>query len=131
MAQGPVYIGTGRRKTAVARVRMFRGTGVVKINGVDALQYFPHERSFQWAIAPLDSTKMVNKYDVLARCDGGGFTGQSGAMRLGIARALLKADKTLEPKLREEGFLSRDPRKVERKKYGHPGARASFQFSKR
>ena len=131
MAQGPVYLGTGRRKSSVARVRLMRGTGSVKINGTDAVKYFPHKRSHGHAVAPLALTKMAGKYDVLARCSGGGFTGQSGALRLGIARALLKADQSLEPKLREEGLLTRDPREVERKKYGLKGARAGFQFSKR
>ena len=131
MAQGPVYLGTGRRKTSVARVRLLRGTGNVTVNGVEAEKYFPHERSHQHAVAPLSVTKMVNKYDVIARCTGGGFTGQAGALRLGIARALLKADNSLEPALRQGGLLTRDPREKERKKYGQRGARASFQYSKR
>ncbi len=131
MISGPVYLGTGRRKTSVARVRLTRGTGSVKINGVVAAKYFPHQRVRDLATAPLDLTAMTSKYDVIARCSGGGFTGQAGALRLGIARALLKADQTLESKLRDEGLLTRDPRKVERKKYGQAGARASFQYSKR
>ena len=131
MTEGPVYLGTGRRKSAVARVRLVRGTGAVTVNGTNARDYFPHERSLQVAVAPLDLTKMTSKYDVVARCGGGGFTGQAGALRLGIARALLKADQTLEAKLREEGMLTRDPREKERQKYGQKGARASYQFSKR
>lgn len=131
MAQGPVYLGTGRRKSSVARVRLMRGTGSVKVNDTEAKEYFPHDRSLRIAVAPLSLTGMASKYDVLARCDGGGFTGQAGALRLGIARALLKADQSLEPKLREEGLLTRDPREKERKKYGRRGARAGFQFSKR
>lgn len=131
MAQGPVYLGTGRRKSSVARVRLMRGTGNIKINGTDAVSYFPHERSYQHAVAPLHATKMVTKYDVIVRCNGGGFNGQAGALRLGIARALLKADNSLEAKLRDEGLLTRDPREKERKKYGRRGARAGFQFSKR
>ena len=131
MTQGAVYLGTGRRKTAVARVRLMRGTGSVKINGTEADRYFPHDRAYQHALAPLHLTKMINKYDVTVRCGGGGFNGQAGALRLGIARALLKADKTLEQKLREEGLLTRDPREKERQKYGQKGARASYQFSKR
>ena len=87
MAQGPVYLGTGRRKSSVARVRLMRGTGNIKINGTDAVSYFPHERSYQHAVAPLHATKMVTKYDVIVRCNGGGFNGQAGALRLGIARA--------------------------------------------
>lgn len=131
MAQGPVYLGTGRRKSSVARVRLMRGTGNILINGNDASKYFPHERALQHAVAPLEATKMASKYDVVARCNGGGFIGQAGALRLGIARALLKADNSLEPRLREEGLLTRDPREKERKKYGRRGARAGFQFSKR
>ena len=108
-----------------------RGEGNVKINGTPADKYFPHERAYEHAIAPLEATNMMSKYDVIARCNGGGPIGQAGAMRLGIARALLKADNSLEPKLREEGLLTRDPREKERKKYGQKGARAGFQFSKR
>ena len=131
MAQSPVYLGTGRRKSSVARVRLVRGTGNVKINGVNAADYFPHERALAIAVAPLELTEMAGKYDVAARCNGGGFNGQAGAVRLGIARALLKADQSLEPKLRDEHLLTRDPREKERKKYGRKGARAGFQFSKR
>ena len=131
MAQGPVYLGTGRRKASVARVRLLRGTGTVTVNGKAATEFFPHDRAVTHAVGPLAATEMVTKYDVVARCNGGGFTGQAGAVRLGIARALLKADNTLEGQLRDGGFLTRDPRRVERKKYGQKGARASFQFSKR
>ena len=131
MAQGPVYLGTGRRKTSVARVRLMRGTGDVVVNGKKADAYFPHERAYEHAVAPLEATSMASKYDVTARCNGGGFIGQAGALRLGIARALLKADNSLEPKLRSQGLLTRDPREKERKKYGRRGARAGFQFSKR
>jgi small subunit ribosomal protein S9 len=131
VAQGPVYLGTGRRKASVARVRLLRGTGTITINGKAAVEFFPHDRAINHAVGPLAATEMVTKYDVIARCNGGGFTGQSGAVRLGIARALLKADNTLEGQLRDGGFLTRDPRRVERKKYGQKGARAGFQFSKR
>ena len=131
MAQGPVYLGTGRRKSSVARVRLMRGTGTVTVNGADAAKYFPHERALQFAVGSLDATEVRTKYDVAARCSGGGFTGQAGALRLGIARALLKADKSLESRLRDGGLLTRDPREKERKKYGRRGARAGFQFSKR
>ncbi len=131
MPQGPVYLGTGRRKSSVARVRLMRGTGAINVNGVDAKAFFPHSRAYEYAIAPLKATEMTARYDVAAKCDGGGFSGQAGAVRLGIARALLKADNTLEPKLRAEGLLTRDPREKERKKYGQKGARAGFQFSKR
>ena len=108
-----------------------RGTGSITVNGTEASKYFPHARAHEAAIAPLNLTEMATNYDVVARCSGGGFTGQAGALRLGIARALLKADNSLEPKLREEGLLTRDPREKERKKYGQKGARAGFQFSKR
>ena len=131
MAQSPVYLATGRRKSSVARVRLIRGIGAVKVNGADAKAYFPHQRAYEIAVAPLYLTEMASKYDVTARCTGGGFSGQAGALRLGIARALLKADQSLEPKLREEHLLTRDPREKERKKYGRRGARAGFQFSKR
>jgi small subunit ribosomal protein S9 len=131
VVQGPVYLGTGRRKTSVARVRLLRGTGTIMVNGKPLENFFPHSRAAQHAVGPLNATEMATKYDVIAKCDGGGFTGQAGAVRLGIARALLKADNTLEGQLREGGFLTRDPRKVERKKYGQKGARAGFQFSKR
>ncbi len=131
MPQSPVYIGTGRRKSSVARVRLVRGTGTIKVNGTDAASYFPHSRSLEVAVAPLALTEMATTYDVIARCNGGGFTGQAGALRLGIARALLKADQSLEPTLRAEHLLTRDPREKERKKYGQKGARAGFQFSKR
>lgn len=131
MTQGPVYIGTGRRKSSVARVRISRGNGSIKVNGTEINKFFPTIRTLQIATAPLDLTGMTGKYDVIAKCDGGGFTGQAGAVRLGIARALLKADQSLEAKLRDEGLLTRDPREKERQKYGQKGARASYQFSKR
>jgi small subunit ribosomal protein S9 len=131
MPQGPVYLGTGRRKTSVARVRLMRGAGQVTVNGKPLSDFFPNDRARQHAISPLRDTEMLATYDVVARCNGGGTTGQAGAVRLGIARALIKADNTLEQKLRDDGHLTRDPREVERKKYGKKGARASFQFSKR
>ena len=131
MPQSPVYLGTGRRKSSVARVRLVRGTGIIKVNGTDAASYFPHSRALEVAVAPLELTEMASRYDVVARCNGGGFTGQAGALRLGIARALLKADQSLEATLRAEHLLTRDPREKERKKYGQKGARAGFQFSKR
>jgi small subunit ribosomal protein S9 len=123
--------GTGRRKTAVARVRLRRGTGQFLVNGREGDQYFPTER-LQFAIrAPLRTVKAINKYDVLARIEGGGISAQAGAMLLGIARALVKIDREFHPRLKEEGFLTRDSREKERKKYGRRRARARFQFSKR
>ena len=123
--------GTGRRKTAVARVRLRRGTGRIVVNDRDADQYFPVER-LQLAIrAPLRATKALNRFDIFATIEGGGVAAQADAMLLGIARALLKVDREFQPKLKEEGFLTRDSREKERKKYGRKRARARFQFSKR
>lgn len=129
--QVPVYLGTGRRKTAVARVRLKPGTGKVLVNAEACERYFASEQDRQDAVLPLVSTKTLGKYDVDARASGGGKSGQAEAILLGIARALLRAEPTLEPKLREEHLLTRDQRMKERKKYGRRGARRSFQFSKR
>lgn len=123
--------GTGRRKTAVARVRLRRGTGRILINGREADEYFPIERLQQAIRAPLRCVKALNKFDVLARVDGGGVSSQADAVVLGVARALVKMDREFHPKLKEEGFLTRDSREKERKKYGRRRARARFQFSKR
>lgn len=128
--------GTGRRKTAVARVRIKPGTGDVKIQisqnkfkSVD--EYFTEDRDRNDVFASLKATNTYGKMDVVARLGGGGYMGQAGAMRLGIARALLSYDPNTLEALRDEGFLTRDPREVERKKYGQAGARRRFQFSKR
>ncbi len=126
-----IYWGTGRRKTSVARVRVMPGSGAIKINDRDMDQFFHREDHRLTVNAPLRATKTLGKYDVLANVDGGGITGQAGAVSLGIARALLKADATLEAALRENRMLTRDSRMKERKKYGRRGARRSFQFSKR
>jgi small subunit ribosomal protein S9 len=123
--------GTGRRKTAVARVRITPGTGTLLVNGRPFETFFPIEQQRQMAQAPLVATSTLGKYDVWARIDGGGPLGQSGAMRLGVARALKAADPALEEALRASGFLTRDSRMVERKKYGQRKARRRFQFSKR
>ena len=123
--------GTGRRKTSVARVRLRRGTGVFLINRRDLDDYFTRERDRAAVRSPLKATRTLSKYDVLANVGGGGLSGQVGAVVLGIARALSKAESTLEDSLRESGFLTRDPRMVERKKYGRRGARRGCQFSKR
>ncbi len=123
--------GTGRRKTATARVRLRRGTGRLLVNGREADQYFPIERLQQIIRAPLRAAKAINKYDVLASIQGGGVAAQADAMLLGIARALLKVDRESAQKLKDEGFLTRDSREKERKKYGRKRARARFQFSKR
>ncbi len=121
-----VYTGTGRRKEAVARVRLVPGTGKIVVNGRDAAQYFGRQQLVDNAAAPLRLTETAESFDVLARCDGGGINGQSGALRLGIARALLQAGE-----LKKAGFLTRDSRAVERKKYGLKKARKRPQFSKR
>ena len=125
-----VYTGTGRRKEAVARVRLVPGTGKVTINGREALAYFGRQQLVENALAPFKVTDTVNAFDVIARCDGGGINGQSGALRLGIARALLSAGE-YRPEPKKAGFLTRDARAVERKKYGLKKARKRPQFSKR
>jgi small subunit ribosomal protein S9 len=125
------FLGTGRRKTAVARVRLAIGTGKIMVNGRAFETYFPVESMRTLAAQPLNTTQMLNRYDVRVNIAGGGPNGQAGAMRHGIARALLSADPNLRPLLRAEGLLTRDPRMRERKKYGQPGARKRFQYSKR
>ena len=131
MNEKSLYLGTGRRKTSVARVRLSHGSGSIKINSRDLDSYFVREDHRLTVNAPLRLTKTLGKYDVTARVDGGGITGQAGATSLGIARALVRADSTLEAVLRENRMLTRDSRMKERKKYGRKGARRGFQFSKR
>ena len=125
-----VYTGTGRRKEAVARIRLIPGTGKVVVNGRDAADYFGRQQLVDNAIAPLRLTETEGHFDVYANCDGGGINGQSGAMRLGIARALLEAG-DYRADLKKAGYLTRDARAVERKKYGLKKARKRPQFSKR
>ncbi|NLJ33368.1 MAG: 30S ribosomal protein S9 [Firmicutes bacterium] len=125
------YIGTGRRKTSVARVRLVAGSGNILINGQPLEDYFPTPVQRTIVTQPLEVTKTTNKFDVLVRVAGGGMSGQAGAVRHGIARALLKADGTLRSELRKYGYLTRDPRMKERKKYGLKKARRAPQFSKR
>lgn len=128
----PEYIwGTGRRKSAVARVRIFRGTGQIKVNGLSLEKYFVTEDERDTALAPLALCKAESRYDVLVNSSGGGKIGQAGAMKLGLARALKKAEPALEHLLREYSLLTRDPRMKERKKYGLRGARRGVQYSKR
>jgi small subunit ribosomal protein S9 len=122
---------TGRRKEAVARVRLLPGTGNVKINDRTILDYLKRESLVKIALHPLVLTSLTDKFDVVARVMGGGLTGQAGAIRMGIARALLRQDEALRALLGREGLLTRDSRMKERKKYGQPGARKRFQFSKR
>lgn len=125
------YQGTGRRKEAVARVYLTPGTGVIKVNRRAFEDYFLSAVARENIQLPLTLTEQAGKFDIIANIDGGGMTGQAGAFRLGIARALLKYDLELRPKLKSEGMLTRDAREVERKKFGQKGARARFQFSKR
>ncbi len=131
MADTGFVWGIGRRKTSVARVRLRKGTGHVVINSRAVEQYFTEEKDRQAVMAPFKVTKTASKYDCFVNVRGGGFTGQAGAIVLGVARALTKYDQTLEQALRNAGFLTRDPRMKERKKYGQRGARRRFQFSKR
>ena len=125
-----VYIGTGRRKNAVARVRLVPGTGKVTINKRDGKDYFGRQALVDMALAPFRVTDTVDHFDVIATCNGGGVSGQAGALRHGIARALLSAG-DYRSDLKKAGFLTRDPRMKERKKYGLKAARRAPQFSKR
>ena len=130
MADNVQYMGTGRRKEAVARVRLVPGSGKVTVNGKEAVAYFGRTQLVENATAPLRLTETDKHFDVFANCDGGGVTGQAGALRLGIARALLEAGEYRE-ELKKAGYLTRDSRAVERKKYGLKKARKRPQFSKR
>jgi small subunit ribosomal protein S9 len=122
---------TGRRKESVARVRLVAGGGAHKINTLGPLEYLKRESLVKHAYHALTVTNLVGKFDVLANVHGGGLTGQAGAIRMAVARALLTEDESLRGLLGREGLLTRDPRMKERKKYGQPGARKRFQFSKR
>ncbi len=126
-----VFRGTGRRKDAVARVRILPGSGQRSVNKKSFEDYFKRKSLVVQAQQPMVVTGTVTRYDVVATVNGGGLTGQAGAVSLGIARALKTAHPELSAALRKEGFLTRDPRMKERKKYGQPGARKRFQFSKR
>jgi len=130
MANEALYYGTGRRKNAVARVRLVPGTGKVTVNGRDAKDYFGRQALIDAALAPFKVTDTEGHFDVIARINGGGISGQSGALRHGISRALLSAGEYRQ-ELKKAGFLTRDPRMVERKKYGLKKARKRPQFSKR
>ena len=125
------YFGTGRRKSSVARVRLMPGEGNVLINGRTLDSYFGYETLKREVLRPLVITDTQGKYDVIVKVEGGGFTGQAGAIRHGISRALLEVDAELRPILKKAGFLTRDPRMKERKKYGLKKARKAPQFSKR
>ncbi|HNQ72498.1 MAG TPA: 30S ribosomal protein S9 [Verrucomicrobiota bacterium] len=127
----PEFLGTGRRKTSVARVRLANGSGKITVNGRAFDHYFPMETLRATATQPLTLTGTTAKLDVKVNVKGGGPSGQAGAVSHGIARALLEFDASLRPTLKQGGVLTRDPRMKERKKYGQPGARKRFQFSKR
>lgn len=130
-AARPWVWGVGRRKTAVARVRIKPGAGAFKVNNREVNEFFAEERDRADVLAPLKVSRAEGSFDVFVNVKGGGTTGQAGAIKLGLARALLSYDESFEPALRESNLLTRDPRKVERKKPGQPGARKRFQFSKR
>jgi small subunit ribosomal protein S9 len=125
------FIGTGRRKTSIARVRLATGSGKITVNGRTFENYFPLETLRATAAQPLSVTSTTEKLDASINVSGGGPNGQAGAVSHGIARALLKFDANLRPQLKAEGLLTRDSRMKERKKYGQPGARKRFQYSKR
>jgi small subunit ribosomal protein S9 len=131
MAQTQEFIATGRRKTAVARIRMTSGNGKIDVNGKSFEDYFPTVSLQNTVLQPLQAVKLTNVYDLSINAAGGGATGQAGAVRLAISRALLQVDANLRGTLKAEGLLRRDPRMKERKKSGQPGARKRFQFSKR
>lgn len=127
----PYFYGTGRRKSSVARVRVYNGTGKITVNDRDINEYFGLETLKLIVRQPMAITGTDGKFDIVCRVAGGGVTGQAGAIRHGLARALLQYDETLRPALKKAGLLTRDPRMKERKKYGLKGARRAPQFSKR
>ena len=122
---------TGRRKRAIARVKLTLGQGMITVNSKPMDEYFPRPQLQQIVRQPLEATQSIARFDVVVKAEGGGVTGQAGAVRHGIARALLAMDETLKETLRRNGFLTRDPREKESKKYGRKRARKRFQFSKR
>ncbi len=125
------HLGTGRRKTSTARIFLRSGKGEITVNGRPFQQYFANESAQALVKQPLLATETADKFDVIVLTNGGGYNGQAGAVRLGIARALIEFNSELRGKLKQLGFLTRDPRALERKKYGQKGARKRFQFSKR
>ncbi len=127
----PYFYGTGRRKKSIARVRLYPGTGVITINGRDIDDYFGLETLKLIVNQPFGTTDTMGKFDIVATVNGGGISGQAGAIRHGVARALLNVDANYRPALKAAGFLTRDPRMKERKKYGLKAARRAPQFSKR
>lgn len=131
MASSWLALGTGRRKNAVARVYLKQGSGSITVNGRELSDYVKRKTLEMIVNQPFGVIDSKGKFDVVARAAGGGLTGQAGALRHGISRALIQVDEAHRPALKRAGFLTRDPRMVERKKYGRPGARKRFQFSKR
>ncbi len=127
----PLVQATGRRKSSIARVRVYEGTGAIKLNGRTLESYFPQPALRMRVTEPLKTAEAEGRYDIHAKLEGGGFTGQSDALRLGIARALIEIDPELRAALKKEGMLTRDSRRVERKKYGLRKARRAPQFTKR
>lgn len=126
-----LYMATGKRKNAIARVRVMSGSGKIIVNGMDAKEYFRRESALPFIEQPLDLTDNTGKFDIIANICGGGLAGQAGALRHGISRALLEVNPDLRTTLKRAGLLTRDPRVKERKKYGLAGARRAYQFSKR
>ena len=131
MSEATTYCATGRRKTSVARVWVTPGTGKITVNNKSFEDYIPTVTLQNSVLEPFQKSNLVNKFDVKVVAKGGGIAGQVGAIRLGISRALCTHDEELRPALKESGLMRRDPRQKERKKYGQPGARKKFQFSKR
>ena len=131
MADKGVFLGTGRRKKSIARVKLMPGNGKITVNGVDVTEYFTQETLRVILSQPLEAVNALTKFDIIAKVQGGGFSGQAGALRLGIARALVEADEENKSSLRTLGYLTRDSRVKERKKYGLKKARKAPQFSKR
>jgi len=126
-----VFNATGKRKTSIARVRIMAGSGKIVVNGEDATAYFKRESAMPYVEQPLVLTDTLGKLDIYANITGGGLSGQAGALRHGISRALLVMNPDLRPTLKKAGLITRDPRRKERKKYGLAGARRAYQFSKR
>jgi small subunit ribosomal protein S9 len=131
MPESEAFIATGRRKTSVARIRMTPGTGKIDVNGKSFEEYFPTLSLQNTILQPMQVAQTINKFDLMVNARGGGVSGQAGAVRLAIARALIQSNEELRGTLKDEGMLTRDPRMKERKKSGQPGARKRFQFSKR
>ena len=131
MAETKEFLGTGRRKTSVARVRVAEGSGRLVVNNRALEDYFPVESMRSAVLRPLEVTQNLERFDISVNVRGGGLNGQAGAVRHGISRALLQVDGEFRPALKADGLLTRDPRMKERKKYGQPGARKRYQFSKR